>query len=131
MISLSRSFLNEILHNPGYALLVLRRKKSRFRYALSLFFIYWRVVFSEYILNHCITRSSALAYALLLTLIPLITTAAFMIAGFIEVQPEQVRSFFALLLPFGKRLCNHATGDRPGNGRGGSGIQWVNARRAG
>lgn len=100
MFSLSKSFFNEILHNPGYALLVLRRKKSRFRYSLSLIFIYWRVVFSEYILNHCITRSSALAYALLLTIIPLISTAAFMVAGYMELQPAQVRSFFDHLLPF-------------------------------
>jgi len=100
MVSFSRSFFNEILHNPGYALLTLKRQKSRFRYSLSLFFIYWRVVFSEYMLNHCITRGSALAYALLLTLIPLITTAAFMVAGFMDVQPEQVRTFFKLLLPF-------------------------------
>lgn len=100
MFSIKHGFINDLLHNPGYALLQLRRKKSKFRYSLALFFIYWRVVFSEYGLNHCITRSSSLAYVMLLAIIPLITTAAFMIAGFVEVQPEQVRSFFALLLPF-------------------------------
>lgn len=96
----SGTFFDDLLHNPGYALLQLKRQKSRFRYSLSIFFIYWRVVFSEYMLNHSITRGSALAYAMLLTIIPLISTAAFMVAGFIEVQPEQVRSFFKLLLPF-------------------------------
>ncbi|MBN1309090.1 MAG: YihY family inner membrane protein [Chitinispirillaceae bacterium] len=96
----SRSYFRDIWHNPGDALMNLRRQKSRFWYGATRFFIFWRVVLSEYSLNNSITRSSALAYALLLAIIPLVTTAAFMIAGFIEVKPEQVREFFALLLPF-------------------------------
>lgn len=100
MYLFSRSYFKDILHNPGDALLGLRRQKSRFWLPITRLFIFCRVTVSEYVLNHCITRSSALAYALLLTLIPLVTTASFMIAGFIELQPEQVREFFALLLPF-------------------------------
>jgi membrane protein len=100
MYLFSRTYFKDVLQNPGDALLQLRRQHSIVWYHLTKFFIFWRIVFSEYVLNHCITRSSALAYALLLAIIPLVTTSAFMIAGFIDVQPEQVRQFFALLLPF-------------------------------
>ena len=100
MYLFSRNYFKDVFQNPGDALLILRRQRSIVWYHLTRFFIFWRIVFSEYALNHCITRSSALAYALLLAIVPLVTTAAFMIAGFIEVQPEQVRQFFALLLPF-------------------------------
>ncbi|MBN1759381.1 MAG: YihY family inner membrane protein [Chitinispirillaceae bacterium] len=100
MYLFSRNYFKDVFQNPGDALLILRRQRSIVWYQLTRFFIFWRIVFSEYVLNHCITRSSALAYALLLAIVPLVTTAAFMIAGFIEVQPEQVRQFFALLLPF-------------------------------
>lgn len=100
MYLFSRPYFNDIFKNPGTALLKLHKEKSRFWVHITRWFIFWRITFSEYTLNHCITRSSALAYALLLTLIPLTTTAAFMIAGFIEVQPEQISDFFALLLPF-------------------------------
>ena len=100
MYLFSRTFFNDVLQNPGDALLNLRRQKSLFWYSVTKFFIFWRITVSEYGLNHCITRSSALAYALLLAIVPLVTTAAFMIAGLIEVQPGQVRQFFSLLLPY-------------------------------
>ena len=100
MYLFSRSYFNDIFNNPGDALITLHRQKSLFWVHVTRIFIFCRITFSEYILNHCITRSSALAYALLLTLIPLVTTASFMIAGFVEVQPEQVRGFFTMLLPF-------------------------------
>jgi membrane protein len=100
MYLFSRTFFRDVLQSPGDVLLNLRRQKSLLWYHIVKFFIFWRMVFSEYGLNHCITRSSALAYALMLAIVPLVTTAAFMIAGFIEVRPEQVREFFALLLPF-------------------------------
>ena len=100
MYSFSRRYFTDIIKNPGECLLTLRRLKNRPMYHLTECIIFWRVTISEYILNHSITRSSALAYALLLAIIPLVTTAAFMIAGFIEVQPVQVRTFFSLLLPF-------------------------------
>jgi YihY family inner membrane protein len=100
MYLFSRAYFSDVLHNPGDALLALRRSKSRFWHAVTSFFIFWRIVFSEYNQNHAITRGSALAYALLLTIVPLVTTSAFMIAGLIDVHPAQVRSFFAALLPF-------------------------------
>jgi len=100
MYLFSRPYFKDVIKNPGTALLKLQKEKSRFWVHATRWFIFWRITFSEYTLNHCITRSSALAYALLLTLIPLATTAAFMIGGFIEVQSQQVQDFFALLLPF-------------------------------
>jgi len=51
---------------------------------------FWRIVFSEYFLNACITRASALAYALLLTLIPLLAVVAFMAASIMDIHPKQV-----------------------------------------
>ncbi len=100
MYLFSRAFFRDFFNNPGDVLLVLRQRKSRIAFQIIRFLLFWRVTFSEYSLNHCITRSCALAYALLLTIIPLVTTAAFMVSGFIDVQPEQVRQFFKLLLPF-------------------------------
>jgi membrane protein len=100
MYIFSRDFFRDFFNSPGDALWTLRRRKSHIAYHLVRFVLFWRIAFSEYRLNHCITRSCALAYALLLTIIPLVTTAAFMVAGFIDVQPDQVRHFFKFLLPF-------------------------------
>jgi membrane protein len=100
MFTFIRGVVTDILHNPGYTLLQLHKRKSRIRYPITLFLVYCRIVFSEYALNHCVTRSSSLAYILLLAIIPLITTAAFMVGGFIDVRAEEVRSFFLMLLPF-------------------------------
>ena len=100
MFIFSSMFLKEFWYNPGDALESLKKRRSRFWYQIFNFIIFWRVIFSEYLLNHCITRSSALAFALLLTLIPLVTSAAFMFASLTEVRPEQVEQFFQFLLPF-------------------------------
>ncbi|MBN1577043.1 MAG: YihY family inner membrane protein [Chitinispirillaceae bacterium] len=100
MYLFSRSYFKDVWHNPGDAIANLKCRKSRFWCHITRFFIFWRIVLSEYGLNSCITRSSSLAYALLLAIVPLVTTSAFMIAGLVEVQPEQVREVFAVLLPF-------------------------------
>jgi membrane protein len=100
MYFFSRAFFKDFANNPGDLLLTLRRRRSHVLFNVVRFVLFWRIAFSEYGLNHCITRSCALAYALLLTIIPLVTTAAFMVSGFVDVQPEQVKQFFKLLLPF-------------------------------
>jgi membrane protein len=100
MYIISREFFRDFVNNPGDVLLTLRRRKSHISLHIVRFLLFWRIVFSEYGLNRCITRSCAMAYALLLTLIPLVATAAFMVAGLIEVQPEEVKQFFKVLLPF-------------------------------
>src|SRR5688572_7875277 len=51
-------------------------------------------------MNHCITRASSIAYALLLTLIPLVVTAAFMLASLTEINSEQIEKLFSFFLPF-------------------------------
>lgn len=100
MYLFSKEFVKDFFANPGEALVHLKQHNSLFVYPLVRFVVFWRIVFSEYLRNQCITRASALAYAMLLTLIPLVTSATYMVAGFMDVQPGQVRSFFALLLPF-------------------------------
>jgi membrane protein len=97
---LSRRFLNELKYNPGDALEYLKRCRKRHAYAVLNFLTFWRVVFSEYVLNHCFTRGSAMAFALLFTLIPLVASAAFMLASVVEVSSDQVQRFFSFLLPF-------------------------------
>jgi membrane protein len=100
MYIFSRKFLYEFRNDPREALDNLKLQKSRFWYYIISFIVFWRVVFSEYGLNHCLTRGSAMAYALLLTLIPLVASAAFMFASLTDVKAEQVEKLFAFFLPF-------------------------------
>lgn len=100
MYIFSRKFWYEFRNDPREALVNLRLQRSRFWYHIINFIIYWRVVFSEYGLNHCLTRGSAMAYALLLTLIPLVASAAFMFASITDVKAEHVEKLFAFFLPF-------------------------------
>lgn len=100
MYLFSKMFFKDFVANPGEALVHLKQHNSRFAYPFVRLVVFWRVVFSEYLHNQCITRGSALAYAMLVTLIPLVTSATYMVAGFVDVQPVQVRSFFSFLLPF-------------------------------
>ncbi|NLG17183.1 MAG: YihY family inner membrane protein [Fibrobacter sp.] len=97
---LSRKFFNEFKYNPGEALDYLKKTRSRFTYTILNFLTFFRVVFSEYMLNHCFTRGSAMAFALLFTLIPLVASAAFMFASIVEVDSGQVQRFFSFWLPF-------------------------------
>ncbi len=94
------NFLKDIIHNPGKAVENMKARKSRYRYALVQFLVFIRVAISEYMLNHCISRASGIAFVLLLTFIPLITTAAIMFASITEVRPEQIERVLTALLPF-------------------------------
>lgn len=100
MYLFTKKFWDDIIHDPREALDSLKARGSRFWYPVFRFFIFLRMVFSEYVLNHCLTRASALAFALLLTLIPLVVTTAFMLAYLVEVRPHEVEQFFSILLPF-------------------------------
>lgn len=100
MYLFTRNFWNDIRDDPREAVDLLKAQKSRLWYYFVKFVIFWRMVFSEYALNHCITRASALAFGLLLTMIPLVVTAALMLAGFIDVQPKQIEHLFSTFLPF-------------------------------
>jgi membrane protein len=100
MYLFTKQFWNDICNDPREAVDSLKIQRSRFWYHFVKFVMFWRIVFSEYAINHCITRASALAFGLLLTLIPLVVTAALMLAGVVDVQPKQVEHLFGTLLPF-------------------------------
>ena len=100
MYLLTRKFWGDLRSDPREAVDSLKQQKSRFWYRVVKFIVFWRIVFSEYGLNHCMTRASAIAFTLLLTLIPLVVTTAFMLASLVEVRSRQVEQFFSTLLPF-------------------------------
>ena len=100
MFLFNRQFWNSYLHDPKSALDILRNRSSYFWIHIIKFTIFVRVVFSEYGMNSCFTRASALAYVLLLTLIPLVVSAAFMLTSLTEINTEQVEKMFSFLLPF-------------------------------
>ncbi|MBN2036140.1 MAG: YihY family inner membrane protein, partial [Chitinispirillaceae bacterium] len=96
----SKRFWYSFWYDPRDAVDSLKRQNNWFAYQAVKATVFLRIVFAEYMLNHCMTRSSALAYALLLTLVPLVVTGALMLAGLIDVQPEQVEELLGTLLPF-------------------------------
>jgi membrane protein len=100
MYLISRTFLLDFINNPKQAMETLKERRSRIAYPVIKFILFWRIVFSEYILNHCITSASALAYALLLTLIPLMAVIAIMAASFMDIHPKEVESLLSHFLPF-------------------------------
>ena len=100
MYLFTKKFWNDISSDPREAVDSLKKGGSRFWYHFVKFVVFWRVVFSEFRLNHCLTRASALAFGLLLTLIPLVVTAALLWSGFLDVKPEQVENLFGTFLPF-------------------------------
>lgn len=103
-------FWKNFLNDPKEILIFLNTRKSFFWIHIFKFLIFFRVVFSEYILNNCFTRASALAYVLLLTLIPLVVSAAFMLAGFTEVSTKHIEKMFLFLLPFAPQtVLNYLT----------------------
>jgi membrane protein len=100
MYLFSKKFWSDFWSDPREAVDTLKKQDSRFWYFTVKTAVFWRIVLAEYRRNHSLTRSSALAFALLLTLIPLVVTAALMLAGLVDVQPKQVAQFFGTLLPF-------------------------------
>lgn len=92
--------INDILHSPGAAIDAARTKWGRVFYWPVTFAVFLRVLVSEYRQNHCTSRASGIAFVLLITLIPLIATAAILVAGIVEVSPEQVERVITLFLPF-------------------------------
>jgi YihY family inner membrane protein len=100
MYFLTKKFWHDFRHDPREAVDTLKAKGSRFRHGIVKFLIFLRIVYSEYRLNHSMTRASALAFALILALIPIMVTAAFMLASFVDVHPSRSNSFFSRVLPF-------------------------------
>lgn len=100
MYFLTKRFWHDFRHDPRAAVDTLKSQGSRFRYRTVKFLIFCRIVYSEYRLNHSMTRASALAFALILALIPIVVTTAYMLASFVDVHPQQVEQFFSRVLPF-------------------------------
>lgn len=99
MLLFKRDYLRDLKNKPQEALDTMK-EHNKFIYNVLCFLTYIRIVFNECGQNHCFTRASAIAYGLLFTLIPLVASAAFFMAGLVDVRPHQVETFFALLLPF-------------------------------
>ncbi|MDD5673101.1 MAG: YhjD/YihY/BrkB family envelope integrity protein [Chitinivibrionales bacterium] len=64
------------------------------------FLAFWRIVFAEYALNHFLTRASALAFLLLLTLIPLLVSVSIMFTSMADVPSQTVVKVLGFFLPF-------------------------------
>ncbi len=75
-------------------------KNNKITYNLLKFIVFIRLTFEEYFQNHSLTRASALSFALLLTIIPLMATLSYTLAGFVKVHPKQVEEITTLFLPF-------------------------------
>ncbi|MCU0609129.1 MAG: YihY family inner membrane protein [Chitinispirillaceae bacterium] len=93
-------FWNDFRNDPRTAVDRLRSLKSRFWLPVVKGMVFFRIVFSELGRNHFLTRASALSFVMVITLIPLIVTSAFMLESFIEVHPKQVVQVFSRILPF-------------------------------
>ncbi len=100
MLLLSPTFWRQYRGNPKEALESLRINRRRIALPILKFFVFVRITFAEYLQNHCITRASALAFALLLTLIPLLVSISLMITKVMEVPLPQVEKVVAFFLPF-------------------------------
>jgi membrane protein len=100
MLLLSQKFWHEYRVNPQGALTSLRINRRMISYPLLKFIVFVRITFSEYFMNHCITRAGALAFALLLTLIPLLVCVSFMLTKVMEAPLPQLEKMVAFFLPF-------------------------------
>jgi membrane protein len=100
MLLLSFKFWKIYHSNPKEALELLLGNRRKVSYLLLKFIVFIRITFAEYFQNHCITRSAALAFALLLTLIPLLVCVSFMMTKVMEVHLPQVEKIVAFFLPF-------------------------------
>jgi membrane protein len=93
-------YFDDFFNNPAELLITLHRQRKRVLYYITNVLLFIRICVSEFSLNHCISRASSIAYALLLTLIPLVVTAAFMLASLTDINSEQVKQLFSVFLPF-------------------------------
>ncbi|MDR2692841.1 MAG: YihY/virulence factor BrkB family protein [Chitinispirillales bacterium] len=91
--------IREIIKNPNEALLA-AAGRNRVCYLAVKFAVFVRVVVSEYIRNHCTSRASGIAFVLLITMIPLIATAALLLASIAEITPHHVERAVKAVLPF-------------------------------
>jgi membrane protein len=100
LYTFTKRFFIEVHFSPRKALDTLEKNKEWPSYYCVYAFLFVRVTVSEFLLNHCITRGSALAFALLITLIPLLASSAYMLSSVIDVSPAAVSQMLGLFLPF-------------------------------
>jgi membrane protein len=100
VILLSLSFWKTFGANPKEALDALRKNRSRIAAPLLKAVVFVRIVFAEYFMNHCIIRASAVAFALLLTLIPLLVCVSLMLTKVMDVKLPIMERVVAFFLPF-------------------------------
>ncbi len=104
MLLLTLKFWRDYRSNPKEALETLHSSRRRIVYPFLKFLVFVRITFAEYFQNHCITRASALAFALLLTLIPLLVCISLMMTKVMEVPLPQIEKVVAFFLPFAPRM---------------------------
>jgi membrane protein len=97
-------YTEDFFDNPAELLIRLHHEGKRFQYHITNALLFIRICISEFSLNHCISRASSIAYALLLTLIPLVVTAAFMLASLTDINSDQIKRLFSLFLPFAPEI---------------------------
>ena len=100
MILFSLSFWKTFASNPKEALEFLRKNNSRIAGPLLRLVVFVRIVFGEYLMNNCIIRAGAVAFALLLTLIPLLVCVSFMLTKVMDVKLPIMERVVAFFLPF-------------------------------
>ena len=100
MILFSKKFHIALRTRPAEALKLLASGGHHILYKLVAFLLFWRVVGTEYYFNHCFTRASAIAYALMLSFIPILVTMSFMLFNTASVHPQQIQHMLEALLPF-------------------------------
>jgi membrane protein len=96
----SRKFWRWFIHEPKILVETLRENNNTIQTPVVEFLLFCRITITEFWANHAMTRASALAFSLLLTLIPLMASLSFMVATFVEVHPKQVEEIVTLFLPF-------------------------------
>ncbi|HEX2955660.1 MAG TPA: YhjD/YihY/BrkB family envelope integrity protein [Chitinispirillaceae bacterium] len=104
MSIIQNKYTEDFFDNPAELLIRLHHEGKRVQYHATKALLFLRICISEFSLNHCISRASSIAYALLLTLIPLVVTAAFMLASLTDINSEQVKRLFSLFLPFAPEI---------------------------
>ncbi len=100
MVLLSPSFWKTFVNDPKDALDALQKNHGKIAGPALKFIVFVRIVFAEYFLNHCITRAGAVAFALLLTLIPLLVCVSFMLIKVMDVRLPIMERVVAFFLPF-------------------------------
>jgi len=100
MANIKFKFWHDYKENPQNILNTLENKDFKLAYGFFKFILFFRISFSEYLMNHCITRGAALAFGLLLSLIPLLVCISFMLTKVMEVPLPKIEKIVAFFLPF-------------------------------